>query len=336
MTTILHPVPTARPDEAPLDLEHVACCVCGAQEAEPVAVGEDFEYATSPDRFVAMRCSRCGLVYLNPRPAAGGIARIYPPSYHAYDFSPERFGMVFRVRRRLEAHRLLRDFPDLPDDARILDVGCGDGFHLELLRDFGKPGWTLHGIDASRRSVDAATAKGLDVCLGTAEEMPTDGPGYDLVLLIATIEHVADPRAVLGAVHKALKPGGRALVVTDNTDTADFRLFRERHWGGYHFPRHFNLFDSTTLQALAVQTGLEPVWLRTSVSPVNWTYSVRNWLQDLGAPRVVYDRFSLRSPLALAFFTAVDAGFQLFGRGTLLRACLRRPLRPIHAQGRWP
>ena len=88
-------------------LVDVACCICGVDDSEPIAVGEDFEYRTSSDTFQAVRCQRCGLVYLDPRPAVSEFDRIYPPSYHAFDFSAERFGLVYQVRRRLEARRLL-------------------------------------------------------------------------------------------------------------------------------------------------------------------------------------------------------------------------------------
>jgi hypothetical protein len=124
-----------------LSLVPVECCVCETDDAAPVAVGEDFEYGTSPDTFLAMRCHGCGLVYLNPRPSVDELSRIYPQNYHAFEFSEERFGFVYKVRRRLEARRVLSWCRDLKDDARIIDVGCGDGFHLRLLRDFGKPGW---------------------------------------------------------------------------------------------------------------------------------------------------------------------------------------------------
>ena len=124
---------------SPLRLQYQRCCLCGTEDADPVGVGEDFEYRTSPDFFMMMRCRRCDVVYLNPRPADRELDRIYPPDYHAYQFSKEEFGLVHAVRRKLEARRLLACCRGLPAGARILDVGCGDGFHLQLLRDFGQP-----------------------------------------------------------------------------------------------------------------------------------------------------------------------------------------------------
>jgi SAM-dependent methyltransferase len=306
-------------------LRHVPCCVCGAEDCVPAGIGEDFEYRTSPDTFIAMRCRECGLVYLDPRPTATELPRIYPPDYHAFDFSPERFGFVYRVRRSLEARRALQWCRGLGDTARILDVGCGDGFHLRLLRDFGRPGWKLEGVDASARAVEAARRAGLTVHLGTVELLALPAAAYDLILLIATIEHVDDPAGVLRAVRRLLKPGGRVVIVTDNTDTVDFAVFGARHWGGYHFPRHFNLFNRTTLERLAATTDLNVDSIATVMSPVNWVYSVRNTLVDWGAPAWLVERFSLRSPVALAFFTLVDSAHQIAGSGALLRVVLRRP-----------
>lgn len=308
-----------------LRLVHQPCCLCQVEDADPIGVGEDFEYRTSRDSFVAMRCRRCGLVYLNPRPSIEEFDRIYPPTYHAFDFSAEKYGLAHRVRSRLEARRLLSYCTRLGPEARVLDVGCGDAFHLSLLRHFGKPGWRLEGLDASERAVAAARRAGLCVHLGTAETTDLDRNAYDLILLIATLEHVENPLTLLRAATRLLRPGGRVAIVTDNTATLDFSLFGNRHWGGYHFPRHWNLFHRPSLRCLAEQAGLHVVELVTALSPVNWVYSIRNRLVDRRYPRWLYDRFSLKAPVALAAFTMLDGCCQLFRRGALLKLIAEKP-----------
>lgn len=308
-----------------LELEAVDCCICGAKAAEPVAVGEDFEYRTSDDAFLAIRCHRCSLVYLDPRPTTAELARIYPDNYHAFDFSEAEFGLVHRVRRWLETRRLLRAFGDLPADARVIDVGCGDGFHLDLLRQHGPDGWELEGVDLDNRAVKRARDRGLVVHEGSVEDVRLEPDAYDMAFMIQTIEHVADPPAVLTAVGTILKPGGRLLVVTDNTESIDSLLFRGRTWGGYHFPRHWNLFDKRSMRCLARKVGLEVEHLGTMVSPVNWVYSLRNTLDDLGAPRWAVEQFSLSTPASLAVFTCVDCLTTAVGRGALLRVILQKP-----------
>jgi len=310
---------------ASLDLRPAQCCICETDDAEPLAVGEDFEYRTSGDFFLAMRCRTCGLVYLNPRPSFQELDRIYPENYHAFQFTQSHYGFVYKVRCRLETRRLLSWCSGLNEDARIIDVGCGDGFHLRLLRDFGRATWKLEGVDNSPRAVQVATRAGLLVHHGIVEDLALNAAAYDMALLIQTIEHVGDPPAVLDAVRRLLKPGGRLVIVTDNTDSLDFKIFKGRHWGGYHFPRHWNLFNARTLAALANKAGLEVEAIKTMTSPVNWVYSIRNALVDLGCPSWLTNRFGLASPIALGVFTTFDMLHQLAGRGALVRAILRRP-----------
>lgn len=311
--------------EGNLHLETTQCCLCETANAAPVGAGEDFEYRTSADHFVAMQCRTCGLVYLNPRPSVDEFKRIYPANYHAFEFSAAQFGLVYQVRRRLEARRLLGWCRGVPDNARILDVGCGDGFHLGVLCEFGKKTWRLEGVDADARAVEIGRRSGLKIHQGMldAVNLPTDA--YDLVLLIQTVEHVAEPPKVLQQIRALLRPGGRLVIVTDNTDSLDFRLFKERYWGGYHFPRHWNLFNPHTMRLLAAKTGFDVEQLTTQVSPVNWTYSIRNTLVDWQAPQWLINRFSLKATVALTCFTGFDTLHQLFGTGALLNAMLRRP-----------
>ncbi len=99
------------------------------------------------------------------------MTTIYPDTYHAFSFTEDNFGLVYKVRRRLEAHRLLAAAGPLPANAAVLDVGCGDGFHLDLLREFGPSGWQLEGVDLDPRAADAAEARGLVVHRGSIEEL---------------------------------------------------------------------------------------------------------------------------------------------------------------------
>jgi SAM-dependent methyltransferase len=310
----------------PLDLSPVKCCICEVDDCEPIAVGEDFEYRTSPDNFMAVQCRRCGLVYQNPRPTDRELNRIYPPDYHAFEFSSERYGLVYQVRRRLEARRLLKSCQTLGKFARILDVGCGDGFHLKLLQEFGQPSWRLEGVDPSDFAVEMGKKQGLKIHQGTVQDLDLPRSSYDLILMIATIEHVGDPVGVLQAARSLLKPGGKLVLVTDNTDTLDFHWFKTRHWGGYHFPRHWNLFNQRTIGAIAQKTGLQVSQLTTIVSPVNWVYSIRNTLVDWQAPQWLINQFSLSSTLSLSIFTLFDIIHQKLGKGALLKVVLQRPL----------
>jgi ubiquinone/menaquinone biosynthesis C-methylase UbiE len=299
--------------------EHVLCGLCQVDDCRPVAVGADFEYQTSDEEFMAVQCRRCELVYLNPRPDADGLRQAYPSNYHAFEFNTDQFGIVYKVRQRLEARRLLRWCKGIPHNARILDIGCGDGFHIELLKKFGRSTWTVEGLDSDPRAAAGAERRGLKIKHGAVEELAVESESYDLILMIMTIEHVTDPQSMLNVVTRLLKPGGKLVIVTDNTRSPDFRIFGNRHWGGYHFPRHLYLFNKRNLGQLCRQAGLQTESIKTAVSPVNWTYSFRNWIHDWNGPLWLRDRLSLESPIALALFTLVDIPLSMIGRGAILQ-----------------
>ena len=94
--------------------------------------------------------------------------------------------------------------------------------------------------------------------------------------------------------------------------------------GGYHFPRHWNLFNRRALTELAEKSGFAVKEMTTIVSPVNWVYSIHNALVDANAPKFLINQFTLKSTVSLGVFTILDMILQKLGRGALLRAILTK------------
>ena len=305
-----------------LEMQESLCCICETDNAQSIGEGYDYEYKSSPQKFTARRCNNCDLVYLNPRPLISTFPRIYPDNYHAYNFSEKDYGLVFKIRAWLEAKRVLSWCSNVPANGRILDVGCGDGFHLKLLKKYGQKGWQVEGVDFDQRAVRMAREAGLTVHQGKVQTAGLPANSYDLIFMIQTIEHLDDPPGVLEHIFTLLKPGGKLAIVTDNTDSIDFGWFKKRYWGGYHFPRHWNLFNKTSMTALATKMGFKVESITTQVSPVNWVYTIHNYLVGKNAPSWLVNRFTLSSTVSLSFFTLLDMGLQKIKKGALLRVIL--------------
>jgi 2-polyprenyl-3-methyl-5-hydroxy-6-metoxy-1,4-benzoquinol methylase len=286
-----------------------------------VASGVDFEYRTTGDEeFTVVRCN-CGICYLDPRPADAAIASLYPPDYEPYRFdelpAPVRLGRAIVERRKVRRLTKL-----IPQNARVVDVGCGGGSLLRAMRRFGPGSWQLTGWDFPGPHLDHVAADGFATIAGDVSSARAPS-GVDLFTLLQVIEHFAHPDEILTVLADALAPGGALVLETPDLDGLDARWFARRHWGGWHFPRHLVLFNARSLTRLVERVGLTVESVERLPSPAFWLQSFHHALvESRGAP--LARLFTLKNPVAVAAATLFDLGSAPFHPTSNLRLIARR------------
>lgn len=273
--------------------ETVTICICGHEGAEPVSPACDRLHRL-PGDFAHVRCTRCTLVRLSPRPAHAQMSFYYPADYYSFadpadaaDSSNQRPSRKGKLRSFLReavlttldyplpqptrVHRLLgrmligplrgsapygmgRRFPRRVEGGRALDVGCGNGSFLSLLK---RHGWQVAGADVSARAAEVAKrAFGIDVFVGELWDAPFEPQSFDLIQMSHVLEHVGDPVRLLAKAADLVKPGGEIYIETPNPDSFDCHRAGE-YWVPWEAPRHLYLFSPVTLRQLLGRTGLE-------------------------------------------------------------------------------
>jgi SAM-dependent methyltransferase len=99
----------------------------------------------------------------------------------------------------------------------VLDLGTGTGRMLEIVA----PGTTRAvGLDVSpamlgiaRVTLDAAGLRHVQLRQGDAYALPADLNGFDLVILHQVLHYLDDPARAVREAARALRPGGRLLIV---------------------------------------------------------------------------------------------------------------------------
>jgi SAM-dependent methyltransferase len=300
------PAPTLRnsPDRI-LTLVEARCGLCGADDFREEATGFDFEYATAANAFRFVRCRICDHCYLNPRPSSDDLGVIYPDDYYAYEI--DSGGLVAQLRRRWEGgkvrlyRKLLGSGP-----RRLLDVGCGNGRFLQLLRDFGAREWTLVGTEFDTAAAAECAERGFETHVARVEDFRGGDATFDGVIMLQLIEHVDDPGRICERVFELLRPGGCLIIETPNLAGADYRIFSGRWWGHYHFPRHWNLFSTAAIRRLLEDRGFEIERCEYLISTSAWTISLHNYFLDRGYPDRFVRFFHFKNPLLLGIFVVVD------------------------------
>lgn len=266
-------------------VQHVLCNLCGSDDAEPIALQNGFRI---------VRCRRCGLVYVNPRPALEDLVSLYA-DYHARGGETEAsWDRLMRPIFRESAERLCSS-RDGSGQGRLLDVGCGYGAFVALMRERG---WDAEGVDPSPTVVAAAVSKGRPVYLGTLAGMQSPNGTYDAITMFYVLEHVPDPMGALKRAFDLLAAGGILLVRVPHT-TPIVRLLAPFGLGKalYDPPFHLYDFSPTVLREMLRRTGFADV--RTFP----------------GAPTVP-SRVGAR--IATALFGSLAAGAHALTRGMVL------------------
>lgn len=142
-----------------------------------------------------------------------------------------------------ELGRFLIEHYSAKRDGSVLDLGAGVKPYAPLYEPF-----------FSRvRSVDVATSphdiSAVDL-LASADALPFEDGYFDCVICTEVLEHCRDPRAVVGEIHRILRPGGHAFVSTP--------FLHHLH----ELPFDFYRFTPSALRDLTESGGLEVVSLR--------------------------------------------------------------------------
>ena len=159
-----------------------------------------------------------------------------------------------QVRRR----EFLTRFVPQGEAVRYLEIGCGTGRLLEVLRR-DCPCWDLTGIEPSEVAARHCREQGFRVLTGTVEEAALGDARFDAVCAWNVIEHVDDPRAFLEWIAARLAPGGRLFLHTPNYGGLMRRVYGPR-WFEFKPEYHLYYFTFRSLTELAESAGFRRVY----------------------------------------------------------------------------
>ncbi len=322
-----------------IEVETVSCCICKNTNAEVIASGTDREYFTSLNTYHVVKCQSCALLYLSPRPIEKELSTIYPSNYHSYiiDTEPKKISLLTQMRYKAHISRFAKILKYVPDDKKInlLDVGCGDGWMMQLFKRAAPDRITTYGVEIAEEACAAARKMGNTVYCGRIEDVQFDRQ-FDLINYNHVIEHVSDPQAVTQKSYDILQEGGFLVYETPNADTWDWKHFREGNWGAYHFPRHWYFFTPESIKKMGESVGFEYVTHYYHPAPTHWVWTLHNvslkynnFLGRIG--RKLFDpikifRGGMLPFFLLGVFTVVDLVLiKLTKRSSVMTVIFRKP-----------
>lgn len=228
--------------------EFSACPLCQAAPTlfqTITASGESFSHER------AMLCSRCGLVFLNPRMTDDALEEYYLSDTFSKDLrggsAPDAEAIAYRDMRALRRWRFLET--SMPKKASCLEIGCSSGNFLSILR---QANYNVTGIDPSTGYAQYAKSQGLNVFVGN---FPHDLPGdtrYEVIAMFHVLEHVQHPLEMLRAIRERLTDDGYFILEYPDIGLAAKRFFLAPT---YFQKSHLYDFTQETINALLAMAG---------------------------------------------------------------------------------
>ena len=200
-----------------INIEFIKCPLC--DEAK-------FNNFAEENGFTAVKCSKCGLVYVNPRPVFSTINEAVKTGLHN-EVEGGRNVIVHRISSKINLYRkiLIEMFSDIwqrGEPISWLDIGAGYGEFVEALATIAPLNSIILGIEPMQPKAFAAQKRGLNIkniFLSDVDEK------YDIVSIIDVLSHIPDINSFIKEIKQVLKPDGYFFIETGNI--ADLKTPKE-------------------------------------------------------------------------------------------------------------
>jgi len=142
----------------------------------------------------------------------------------------------------------------------ILDIGCGWGNFLELLKEKNIP---YLGIDTSPEAIKICSQKKLNCRQIDVETLVSENKNkYSSITCFQVIEHLENPLIFLKSIKKLLKKNRVIIMTTPNNNSPLRKIFGQK-WSVYNIKSHFVFYDKETLKKTLTMAGFKNINIKT-------------------------------------------------------------------------
>lgn len=247
-------------------LEYTVCNLCGSDKYSTYYEQYDRRFSDTPrDIYQLVKCEKCGLVYLNPRPSKDFIDNFYPKSFYDWriQITGNKISIITGLARKLD-FALWRNNIALAEKARIvrkncsyigklLDIGCAEGDFLERMK---RAGWEVEGVEISADLCGFVMEKyGIKCHNAPVNELKLPRGSFDVATFWASLEHIFDPAGAVRLCHSILKRNGIIIILVPNSRSLEERILKGIDPNPIDIPRHLYHFNADTLEGLLRNNG---------------------------------------------------------------------------------
>lgn len=237
-----------------LDFEKISCVFCGSEKYETLFKREDLNTFVKGE-FSVVRCRKCGLLYLNPRPTHQTILKnIYTEEYDQYLACSEK-PFLKSIMSNYGFNKRFKLISSNKKDGKLLDVGCATGDFLQYMQK--KTDWQVFGLEPIPKAANIVRDRlGITVYNSFLSNTNFYGQKFDVITFWHVFEHLENPLIALRKAYDLLNDDGIIIITLPILNSIDHKLFG-KYWVGFELPRHLFFFSRTNMIDILNKSGFE-------------------------------------------------------------------------------
>lgn len=237
-----------------------SCNMCGSSASSQKVIGKrlNVSQGRKPEKKIGItttivRCGNCGLIYSNPLPIPFDIQDHYGMPPEDYWKRKDDYFTIADHYYKKELG-ILKSVLDFKEGMKLLEIGAGIGKGMIAAT---RVGFDAYGVEASQPFYDRAISRmGIapdHIKLAMVEDADYPENQFDVIMMMAVLEHFYDATEVLERSMKWLKPGGLVFIEVPSSDWLISRLMNMyykvtgRDYVGNLSPMHppYHLYEFT-------------------------------------------------------------------------------------------
>jgi 2-polyprenyl-3-methyl-5-hydroxy-6-metoxy-1,4-benzoquinol methylase len=236
---------------------------------------KEYKIYDSENGFNLVKCKKCGLLYVNPRPSDDDISVAVRTGIHQGD---TEFNITNSFNEKVIPRYLniLSNFYRLDEliSKTWLDIGCGNGEFLVALNTFSSNKITLKGSEPNIFKIQNARNHHLDVDFLDLESHEKQ---YDFVSMLNVFSHLANPYMFLENLKNLIKQDGELFIETGHSS----HLLPRFHSKPYFLPDHLSFGNKKILVNILEKSGYQILKVKIYRGIYYPDYKFINFIKEL-------------------------------------------------------
>lgn len=215
-----------------MKFQNINCPICNSKKNYQIVYKKNFKTKDLntkifsarrlPDKihYQIVKCNKCGLIRSTPIADITHLNELYKKSLLTYDDEIKNLTSTY-----INAVKPILN--KLPKDAKILEIGCGNGFVIKAIYDLGYQ--NIFGVEPSTDATAKANQKiKKNIVTNILKPGLFNKGTFDFIFFFQTFDHIPQPNNFLKESFSLLKPKGKILAFNHNVNSLSSRILGEK------------------------------------------------------------------------------------------------------------